>query len=594
MKAIGALVLTSFLSALFPAEARSGSCTVLLEAEGFEDPGGWVVDQQSMDIMGSPYLLAHGLGRPVADATTHVVFPAAGRYRCFVRTRDWVAPWKAGGAPGRFRVLVGGETLEPVFGTEGAQWHWQEGGTVEITDQKTEVALRDLTGFEGRCDAILFTTDRNLVPPAGGKALEIFRRELLGIPEKPEDVGRFDLVVVGGGIAGICASVSAARLGLKVARVQDRPLLGGNNSSEVRVGLGGKTNFPPYPRVGDLVRELDSSPRTCPGPASAYRDEKKLEVVRGEKTLSLFLEFHVNKTETREGSITAVEAENIRTGRKLRFSGRWFVDATGDGTVGYLAGADFAVTRKGHMGPTNLWRLADTGKPAPFPRCPWAIDLRGKPFPKELDRLGKWFWESGFNYDPVRDIEFIRDTNFRAMYGAWDCLKNVLGKYPNHRIEWAAYVAGKRESRRLLGDLVLTREDLISAKEYPDGSVPTSWSIDLHLPHEAYVKGFEANPFISRAHFTPYKRPYWVPYRCLYSRNIKNLFMAGRDISVTHEVLGAVRVQRTTGMMGEIVGMAALLCKKHDVNPREVYTEYLSELKALMKRGVGKEVKRER
>ena len=591
MRTIEFFALAFFLSVHHPPEALAGSDFLLLEAEAFETPGGWVVDQQAMEVMGSPYLLAHGLGRPVADAVTHAVFPAAGRYRCFVRTRNWVAPWNASEAPGRFRLLVGGKPLETIFGTEGAEWHWQKGGTVEVVDPKVEIVLRDLTGFEGRCDAILFTTRSDFIPPDKEPALSAFRRKLLGLPAEPRDAGKFDLVVVGGGIAGICASVSAARLGLKTALVQDRPVLGGNNSSEVRVWLGGKTNFEPYPRVGDLVRELDSAPRTCPGPAAAYRDEKKLRAVRGEKNLSLFLEFHVNEVRTEDGSITAVAAQNIRSGRKVEFRGRWFVDATGDGTVGYLAGADFAVTRKGHMGPTNLWRVTDTGKSSPFPRCPWAIDLRGKPFPKELDRLGKWFWESGFDYDPIREIEFTRDTNFRAMYGAWDYLKNVLGKYPTYRIEWAAYVAGKRESRRLLGDIVLTKEDLISSRKYPDGCVPTSWSIDLHLPHPAYVKGFEKNPFISQAHFTPYKRPYWVPYRCLYSRNVKNLFMAGRDISVTHEALGAVRVQRTTGMMGEIVGMAAALCKKYRVNPREVYAEHLPELRRLMKRGVGKRPK---
>ena len=215
---------------------------VLVEAEGFDDLGGWVVDQQFMDEMGSPYLLAHGLGRPVPDAATRVTFPTAGTYHVFVRTRDWVGPWKqlgtpesmrAEGTPGAFQVLVAGQALEPTFGVEGAAWHWQRGGTVEIHGAEASVALHDLTGFEGRCDAILFASDPAFIPPDEGEALMTFRRSALGLLGQPEDGGAFDLVVAGGGIAGMCTAMSAARRGLTVALLQDRPVLGGNNSSRI-------------------------------------------------------------------------------------------------------------------------------------------------------------------------------------------------------------------------------------------------------------------------------------------------------------------------------------------------------------------------
>jgi len=129
---------------------------------------------------------------------------------------------------------------------------------------------------------------------------------------------------------------------------------------------------------------------------------------------------------------------------------------------------------------------------------------------------------------------------------------------------------------------------VLAGKKHDDGCVPTGWSIDLHLPDPRYEKGFEGDAFIAKAHYTRYQPPYWVPYRCLYSRNVPNLLMAGRDISVTHEALGTVRVMRTGGCMGEIVGMAASLCKKHDCDPRGVYKEHLAELKELMLEGVGK------
>ena len=137
---------------------------LLIEAESFDSHGGWKLDTQFIDNMGSPYLLAHGLGRPVKDATTTVTFPETGEYRVYVRTKDWVARWQAPGQPGRFQLLVDGEPLEETFGTQGAKWFWHDGGTVQISNKSTTVALHDLTGFDGRCDAILFTKGKEAPP----------------------------------------------------------------------------------------------------------------------------------------------------------------------------------------------------------------------------------------------------------------------------------------------------------------------------------------------------------------------------------------------------------------------------------------------
>lgn len=576
--------------------------TVLVEAEAFEDFGGWALDQQFMDQMGSAFLLAHGIGEPVADAQTTVKFPKTGQYRVWVRTRNWVAPWKVKGSPGKFQVVVDGKQLKTVFGTKGAKWHWQDGGEVQIQKGQVNIVLHDMTGFEGRCDAVLFSTDSDLVPPNEGDEMSKFRRKLLGLPNKPVNAGKYDLVVVGGGMAGICTSVSAARLGLNVALIQDRGVLGGNNSSEVRVWLNGDIKFEPYSKIGDIVAELDPKVRAHYGPenvASIYEDDNKEAVVRAEKNIELFLMHRANDVEVRGNRIAAVIAQDIKTGKRFRFEGKWFADCTGDGCIGFLAGADHDMTVKGHQGRSNLWNVVDTGKPSKFPRCEWALDVDGKPFPgvdenrgvygkKGLLALGSWFWESGFFYDPIEKSEYIRDLNFRAMYGVWDTLKNSQKLYPNHKIAWSAYISGKRESRRLFGDIILTTHDLLNSKKYDDGCFPTSWTIDVHLPMSRYVNDFGLDAVISYDYHTEYDRPYWVPYRCLYSRNIDNLFMAGRDISVTHEALGAVRVMRTTGMMGEVVGMAASLCKKYKTDPRGVYKKHLKELKKLMKQGVGK------
>jgi hypothetical protein len=612
----------SILIPLLLSVASAAAGIVFLEAEQFADNGGWDLDQQSMDQMGSPYLLAHGLGVPVRDAVTTARFPAAGKYRVWVRTRDWVAPWKAPGAPGKFQVLVDGKPLAATFGTVRADWHWQDGGSVSVGGE-AKVALHDLTGFEGRCDAVMFSSDPSFRPPDSGAPLAAFRRKALGLPEAPEDGGSFDLVVVGGGIAGTATAVSAARNGLTVALIQDRPVLGGNGSSEVRVWPEGKTCQQPFPHIGDIVEEL--VPGKGPGDGNAkggsvYADDRKLALVRAEPRISLFTEQRVFAVDAEKGRIRSVTAQNIRSARRLRFSGKFFADCTGDATVGFLAGADHEVASEGKMGSSNLWNVLDVADPAqvlkceckdkdalalkvdagtaaaPFPRCPWAIDLSDKPFPgrksskgqwagKPLSNLGAWFWESGFDRDPITEIEYIRDLNLRAMYGAWDTLKNVDGLYPNHRLGWAAYIAGKRESRRLLGDVILTGDDFRKGTEFPDACFPCTWHIDLHTPEPSYAKGHKGDEFISRAttgkNYT-YKSPYWAPYRCLYSRNIENLFMAGRDISVDREALGPVRVMRTCGMMGEIVGKAAAIAVARKTTPRGVYREHLAELKDRM------------
>ena len=573
-----------------PDPARAGN--VLVEAESFTDRGGWVVDQQSMDTMGSPYLLAHGLRTPVADAVTTVTLPEPGEYRVFVRTKDWVARWKAPGAPGKFQVLVDGRPLMEVFGTRGVDWSWHDGGTVSITKTHATLALHDLTGFEGRCDAIVLSSEPHFVPPEDATALAAFRREALGLSDKPHEAGRFDLVVVGGGVAGCCTAISAARLGLSVALIQDRPVLGGNASSEIRVGISGRIRLPPYPVLGEIVEQMNASGKRRPpnaGPAEAFHDDVKLRLVNAEKNLSLFLCEHVFKVEAEGNHIIAVVSKNLTSACESRYAGRWFADCTGDGTVGFLAGADYDVTEKGHLGSSNLWAVEDTGKPVAFPRIAWGLDLEGKPYPKDVhDRTGRgmgfgeWCWESGFDRDTIREAETIRDHNLRAMYSVWSRVKNVDGLYPNHQLVWAAYISGKRESRRLLGDVVLTKKDILSGNEFPDRCVTLGWAIDLHYPDPKYAAASPGNEFLSDVQFTHYKEPYAIPYRCLYSKNIDNLMMAGRNISVTHEALGPVRVQGTTGMMGEVLSRAAFLCKRHNCNPRDVYQRHLDEFKKLL------------
>ncbi|MEN9358889.1 MAG: hypothetical protein RL095_424 [Verrucomicrobiota bacterium] len=630
-------LLTLPLALLFAAcSAAENSATsaaakpILLEAEAFAEHGGWAHDQQFMDQMGSPYLLAHGLGKPVADATT-LLKAQPGRYRLWVRTKDWVAPWGAKGTPGRFQVKLDGQAVPVEFGTEGAKWHWQDGGIVELKSEN-RVALHDLTGFEGRCDALLFSSDLKATPPDAGPDAAPWRRELLGLPENPEDGGRFDLVVVGGGVAGSCAAVAAAREGLSVALIQDRPVLGGNGSSEVGVRIEGHIHQKPWKEIGNLVAELEGKRKKTPlvcqvaDPKTAIeerqqQDANMSDVIARQPGLKLFTGFRVNAADADKGRhLRAVVAQDTRSGRRLRFAATWFADCTGDATIGFLAGAEFTMQNEGHMGVTNPWSISceckdrtllsastseSPGSIFAFPRCPWAVDLSQKPFPGRgkvagqweakgaSSNLGSWFWESGYNRHPIDEVELMRDQNLRAMYGAWDALKNVDKVYPDRELAWAAFIAGKRESRLLTGDVVVNGDDFRKGRKFEDAAFPCTWSLDLHDPHPQFLDADPYDPFISSAsHYDDksgkylYKGPYWAPYRALYSRNIDNLWMAGRNISVDREALGAVRVMRTCGMMGEVVGLAAGIAKRRGLSPRGVYEKALPELQELIVRGV--------
>ena len=578
--------------------------SLFIEAESFQNKGGWVVDQQFMDLMGSSYLMAHGLGTPVSDATTTVNFDKRGEYTVFVRTYNWTSPWTTKEGPGKFQLTVNGKALNnKILGTKSNTWEWQEVGKVKINAKTVTIGLRDLTGFNGRCDAIYFTMD-NALPPNEAEALTAFRKEKLGLPEVVPDAGKFDFVVVGGGVAGTAAALTAARQGLKVALIQDRPVLGGNNSSEVRVHLGGRINLDPYPKLGDVVNEIAPLRGGNAQPGDYYEDEKKLERVNTENNISLFLNFRAFKVEKEGTTIKTVFAKHIETAEELSFSAPLFADCTGDGTIGYLAGADFAMGRESKaefneptapeeadkmtMGASVQWYSKEGDKSSDFPEFNYGIDFNETNVQKVT--MGEWTWETGMNFDQISDFERVRDYGMLVVYSNWSYLKNKSSfkkEYKNKYLDWVAYIAGKRESRRLIGDKVLTEQDITDFVIYPDASASTSWTIDLHYPDPKNTEHFPGAEFKSIAvHKTIH--PYPIPYRCFYSRNVDNLFMAGRNISVTHVALGTVRVMRTTGMMGEVVGMAASVAAKNKTTPRGVYREHLDELQRLMTKGAGK------
>ncbi|MFM2211016.1 MAG: hypothetical protein RL639_210 [Verrucomicrobiota bacterium] len=593
------------LSLLAAIAGRAQSAdTVFVEAESLASQGGWKLDTSFTNIVGSPYLLAHGLGKPVADATGTVRIPAAGEYRVWVRTKDWVAHWNAPGTPGRFQLIVNGQPVAAEFGTKGAEWHWQEGGKVTLPAGDVKIALHDLTGFAGRADAILFSKDAAFVPPEG-EAL-VAARSQWNSPKGAEDQGEFDLVVVGGGYGGLGAALSASRQSLKVAFIQDRFVLGGNGSSEIGVWAMGGTTRGKYPHLGEIIEEIGDRSPDSPGRVDSFGDELKEKVVRKEKNISLFLG-HFATGVTMDGNrIAAVKAIDVKTGREKVFRAKFVADTTGHGWVGAYAGATFRTEPNKRMGMSNMWFYQDEAQASTWPATPWALPLEMGDFPllqKSKSKLddkpfmkAEWFWESGFDKDPIKDLEYIRDWNFRAMYGAFSALKNGAQKekYAFAELKWASHVGGPRESRLFDGDIILNKDNIVQRTDFPDGCVPTTWDIDLHYAKEQYAKKFPDNPFISRAAFgyvdasgkhiaaVDRRNGYPLPYRLFYSKNISNLFFAGRHISVTHEALGTVRVMRTIGMMGEVVGKAAYLAVRENTDPRGVYEKHLPDLIKLM------------
>jgi len=618
MKKLALLGILLLASQAFAMGRTADAAVIWLEAEQFAVTGGWVNDPQFVDMMGSPFLLAHGLGKPVADAVTQAEVPAAGSYRLWVRCRNWLPSH----SPGTFRVLVGGVPSAVVFGkAPHDKWRWIDGGEFDLKPGKVQVHLKDLTGWWGRCDAVVLSA--GAAPSNDPKTLAAQRIQYGGV-SRDATRREYDVVVVGGGLAGCAAAVSAARNGCRVALVQDRPVLGGNASSEIQVSPGGDhSNEPLDPRETGIIEEL-----VGPGRPTG-QSERYERVVRGVRGLDLYLNTRATGTVMADKqTIAGVLAAHVKTGRRTLFAASLVIDCTGDGWVGFWAGAEFRHGREARsefneplapvkadshtMGNTLKYaRFREHARPVPFKAPPWAYrwtkasdfqgalrgvrDIHDAPAGfKDLSRgkgrrptdrdgaLGKWWVELGGMHDTIRDAEWIRDELFRVNLGLWNYAKNHNPKHrkanANRELVWLNYVPGKRESRRLTGDYILTQKDYRERIVHKDSVAYGGWGIDTHHPRGFWVKGV--------SWYSTYRHKVSIPYRCLYSKNISNLLMAGRDISVSHVALGGVRVMRTTCLMGQAAGTAAAVAHNRKTTARGVYRKHLAELQqTLLKDG---------
>lgn len=530
------------------------------------EPNGWSVDPQFTESVGSPYLLAHGLGRRVPDARATVAVPAAGRWRVWVRAKNWmpedvrVASADPADWPCAFRVFVDGRPLAKTFGRGRRGWIWEDGGEIELAAGETTIALRDLSGFDARCAGIVLERG---APPAEDEAL------YAGATTSEAAVPA-DLVVVGGGMAGCSAALAAARRGLKVALLQDRPVLGGNASAEIRVWSAGEIRHP-------IVRELRGRFPIRDSRLSVS-DVERHRVIGNEPNILLHLGTRAVSVEKRpDGGIASVIAVSLTRNRLVRFTAPYFCDATGDGSVGAAAGAIWRMGRESRaeygevtapekadadvLGASIMWSSGETNDETPF-AAPWA-----EPYARGISAVhGEWFWEYGIGMDMIAEAEQIRDRLLLAIYGAFSAAKrSPLNS--RRMFDFCPYVLAKRESRRLVGDYLLTGSDIIAHRPFDDAVATGSWALDQHV---AGRKGYDGVDFVSTSQEPEYFGRYWIPWRTLYSKNVPNLLMAGRCFSATHAALCSARVINTTAQMGVAVGTGVALCREWGCTPRDL------------------------
>ena len=415
-----------------------------------------------------------------------------------------------------------------------------------------------------------------------------------------------DFVVVGGGLSGICAAISAARHGATVVLIQDRPMLGGNTSSEMRMGIMGAHGD--QNKEAGILEELQLR-NFYYNPLMRYTlwDDVMLSTVISEKNITLLLNTSVDGVEMDGGRIAAVKAWNSNAYTRWTVKGRWFADCSGDGIL-RLSGAKFRIGREfpeefgenftqtggDHrtMGNSILLQLRKTDEDHPFVAPPWAYKFTDADFvndaqPKEKGKHYSykrlypknnnfWWIEFGGNLDTIGDANAIQLELKKIAYGVWAYMKNHPdGRAKGYDLDWIGALPGKRESARFVGPHILTQHDVMSGGHFEDVVAYGGWTLDDHHPDAFWKHGH-----LSEHHVCP--SPFGIPFDCLYSVNVPNLMFAGRDISCTHMGLSATRVMATCATLGQAVGTAAALLVKYGIDPAQLRRERIAELQATL------------
>jgi hypothetical protein len=419
---------------------------------------------------------------------------------------------------------------------------------------------------------------------------------------------QYDVVVCGGGLAGVCAAIAAARGGAKTALVQDRPVLGGNSSSEVRVTPHGAAAFHAYARETGILSELLIEERAVNheaifenGWTNSVWDMVIYDLVQRTENLTLHLNTSVLGVVVDGTTLRSVDCRVGNAELNLSLLAKVFIDCTGDSIVAAEAGCEWRMGSEGKaefnephapaeangdiMGNSIHFKTKDMGRPAPFKLPAWAIEhTDGRYFydqgrlPKEI-RGGYWWIEIGVPYDTIHEAETIRHELTRHTLGVWDWIKNkdpkTMKLAENYALDWIGQVPGKRESRRVMGRYLMNEWDAILCTMHPDEIAFGGWFIDIHTPggllagssEPASTEGYsETSEYATRS----YAGPYGIPLRMLVSKDIDNLMMAGRNVSATHCALATVRVMATTGLMGQAAGVAAALAVEKSMKLEDV------------------------
>ncbi|MDF2587936.1 MAG: hypothetical protein K0S41_1777 [Anaerocolumna sp.] len=406
---------------------------------------------------------------------------------------------------------------------------------------------------------------------------------------------KVDLCIVGGGMAGICAAIAAARHGISVVLMHDRPVLGGNASSEIRMwicGAHGENN-----RETGILEEIQlENLYRNPTPSYSIWDSVLYEKVKAEKNIKLLLNCSCIETNVENNIIKSIKGWQLTTETWYTVEARYFTDCSGDSILAELSGAEYRIGReakaefnesiepevkdKKTMGMSCLFQIRETDRPQTFISPTWAEKYptdNDLPY-REHDTVTNFWWiELGGEDDSIHDTEELRDKLLRIVFGIWDHMKNY-GDHgmENWVIDWIGFLPGKRESRRCMGDYILTQNDVEAEGKFDDIVAYGGWSMDDHFPEGfCYKLGY---PTIF--HAAP--SPFGIPYRCLYSRNINNLFFAGRNISATHAALSATRVMGTCAIMGQAVGTAAAIAAMKNLSPKDIYEQEIKNLQQML------------
>ncbi len=416
-----------------------------------------------------------------------------------------------------------------------------------------------------------------------------------------------DLCVIGGGIAGMCTAISAARMGIKTVLMQERPVLGGNASSEIRMWISGSHGS--NNRETGIIEEiaLENMYRN-PTKSFAVWDSILYSFVRREKNIELLLNCTCIDAETETGEfphgrdirIRSVTGYQMTTQMKYEVCAGFYADCSGDSILAPLTGAWFRCGReaavefdeittttaadKKTMGMSCLIQGRETEKPIRFRAPEWSTHLTGKDFENREpdiynDDENFWYLELGGNRDSIADTEKVRDELLSLAVGTWDYVKNSGSfRSENWDLEFLGFLPGKRESRRMVGEYILTQKDISSGRVFEDEVAFGGWPLDDHYPDGFFHPGVPNTDYHTPA-------PYSIPYRSLYSKNVDNLFFAGRNISTSHMALSSTRVMATCALLGEAAGRAAALCVKYHCSPHDITEDHLSELQESLMAG---------